>query len=432
MAWLALGAAEVFTGFLLSGIIGLRRRETVSCYKCKVELLKTSNYQTEDKSLAGEAVTVITYHSEDNEIYYFTKKVGSSLQSLLSEGQYICSDCFLEVLWILQMSLFDSSILNSKSKRLQFLEWMYELRGGLIAHTEPYYQLASFTGSLSPSVSSESDPESSSMLPVLPLPRQELTYSSEEPDSSYSLSPSVSSESDPESSSMLPVLPLPRQELTYSSEEPDSSYSLSPSVSSESDPESSSMLPVLPLPRQELTYSTSGSEEPDSSSEDDEEQDEEVRYGGAWKYFSSVLDEVIKLHSSGYVTDDRDLQSAYQACFISCYAAAYDLDDLQIEVLLEEINYIGCGLSSFDFFKLTKAMGIMCKNVFSSPKLISFNDVSQFYFDLLKATDLGGCYATTNICLREFIKRGGTVKCSEELQTLIEPLYLHPGPLKKF
>jgi hypothetical protein len=419
MAWLALGAAEVFTGFLLSGIIGLRRRETVSCYKCKVELLKTSNYQTEDKSLAGEAVTVITYHSEDNEIYYFTKKVGSSLQSLLSEGQYICSDCFLEVLWILQMSLFDSSILNSKSKRLQFLEWMYELRGGLIAHTEPYYQLASFTGSLSPSVSSESDPESSSMLPVLPLPRQELTYSSEEPDSSYSLSPSVSSESDPESSSMLPVLPLPRQELTYSSEEPDSSYSLSPSVSSESDPESSSMLPVLPLPRQELTYSTSGSEEPDSSSEDDEEQDEEVRYGGAWKYFSSVLDEVIKLHSSGYVTDDRDLQSAYQACFISCYAAAYDLDDLQIEVLLEEINYIGCGLSSFDFFKLTKAMGIMCKNVFSSPKLISFNDVSQFYFDLLKATDLGGCYATTNICLREFIKRGGTVKCSEELQTLI-------------
>jgi hypothetical protein len=354
MAWLALGAAEVFTGFLLSGIIGLRRRETVSCYKCKVELLKTSNYQTEDKSLAGEAVTVITYHSEDNEIYYFTKKVGSSLQSLLSEGQYICSDCFLEVLWILQMSLFDSSILNSKSKRLQFLEWMYELRGGLIAHTEPYYQLASFTGSLSPSVSSESDPESSSMLPVLPLPRQELTYS------------------------------------------------------------------------------TSGSEEPDSSSEDDEEQDEEVRYGGAWKYFSSVLDEVIKLHSSGYVTDDRDLQSAYQACFISCYAAAYDLDDLQIEVLLEEINYIGCGLSSFDFFKLTKAMGIMCKNVFSSPKLISFNDVSQFYFDLLKATDLGGCYATTNICLREFIKRGGTVKCSEELQTLIEPLYLHPGPLKKF
>ena len=67
---------------------------------------------------------------------------------------------------------------------------MYEFRGGFIAHTEPYYQLASFTGginSLSPSVSSESDPESFSMLPVLPLSRQELTYSnsgSEESDSS--------------------------------------------------------------------------------------------------------------------------------------------------------------------------------------------------------------------------------------------------------
>ena len=340
MAWFALGAAAA--GVFLPGIItGLVRHETVPCYKCKVELLKTSNHQTEEKNLAGETVTVTTYHSEDGEVYYYTKKVGSSLLSFLSESQYICSDCFLEVLWILQMRLFDSSILNGKSKRLQFLEWMYEFRGGFIAHTEPYYQLASFTGGIN---------------------------------------------------------------------------SLSPSVSSKSDPESFSMLPVLPLSRQELTYSNSGS---DSSSEDDEEEHVEVQYGGAWKSFSSVLDEVIKLHSSGYVTADGDLQSAYQACFISCYAAAYDLDDCQIEVLLEEVNYIGCGLSSFDFFKLTKAMGIMCKNVFSSPKLISFNDVSQFYFDLIRASDLGGCYATTNICLREFLKRGSTVMCSEELQTLI-------------
>ena len=146
--------------------------ETVQCYKCDLKLLKGDKVGDPQMiDLGLDTVTLTTYHNDDGHLYHYTNSVGSNLCDLLHEDQYYCFNCLKEVELIISAGFSDASIATSKSTWIQFLEWMYELRGGLNAFTKPYCQAASFNGgpnSLAPSIKAEDEFPSS--LPVLPVP----------------------------------------------------------------------------------------------------------------------------------------------------------------------------------------------------------------------------------------------------------------------
>ena len=115
---------------------------------------------------------------------------------------------------------------------------------------------------------------------------------------------------------------------------------------------------------------------------------------------------------------DRDVQSRFQTCLLSCYAALQDLGEMEIEVLLQAMMAINRDLSDIDFFFFTKTMAAACKNLLYQPTDHNefHNFVDRFLADVIIAGESN--QACLEACIAELIDRT-LVSDDNDLQQLV-------------
>ena len=189
-----------------------------------------------------------------------------------------------------------------------------------------------------------------------------------------------------------------------------------PYKASASDEEAAS-LQDIDLPGEE-TERKPGQEDPpaESSDEDEESKDE----GEGTRSFVAVLDEILDLEPTVDLVSDRDVQSRFQTCLLSCYATLQDLGrgEMEIEVLLQAMMAITRDISDIDFFFFTKTMAAACKNLLYQPTDHNefHNFVDRFLADVIIAGESN--QACLEACIAELIDRT-LISNDNDLQQLV-------------